>query len=337
LLQAADLDGTTTIVFEEDSVVLSNGDLAKGFVRFDDGFSVPADASVTLSVISPVKGEINLNTTGKIVLSSDLFLASNVTLPSGGVVDGQGNVIFLQGNLTIPRGKKLKIAGNTIIDGQGHELIFEEESTDVVGGVMSIDGPVGTSLTLRNIIIKGLKNYTGSRSIKFGVAANQKLILDNVVVHLVGDYTFTGGKCNVCNGVIISGAHTLNFRSSYDLTIEKNATLMLDIDVIFKYHPEDKKKTHVVMLDQTSILFLNGCTINTPRTQGLVLTKGHVIVDHKSYIDGNSAVRAVQGIIFGDGTEENNVLIDIMPAASLEVNEGILTYNNVDPQVPVGD
>ncbi len=327
---ATDLDGTTNVVFEESSVDLANGDMPKGFVRFDDGFTVSANFSVTLSVIPPVKGAINLNATGKIVLNSDLFLASNVTLPQGGVIDGQGNVIFLQGNLTIPRGKKLKIAGNTVIDGQGHELILASGTANVVGGIILIDGPEGTSLTLRNVNVKGLRNYTGNRGIRFGAAENQALILDNAIVNLSGDFIFTGGALKVHNDAMIVGAHTFTFKSSYDCTIESVSTLMLDLDVIFKYQPEDKQKDHLVMTDNTSRLFLNGCTLNTPRLQAMVLTKGHVIVDHKSYIDGDGDLRAHQGTFFGDGTLANNVFLDIMPGASLEIIDGNLTYDNVD-------
>lgn len=334
MLMAVGFDGTSSIVFESSSVELPGGTLAKGFVRFDDGFSVAAGSSVTLNIIPAVKGAINLNATGKVILDGDLFLASNVTLPQGGVLDGQGNVVFFQGNLTIPRGKRLKITGNTVIDGQGHELIFEDESGSTAGGALLIDGQAETSLTLRNIIVKGLKNYTSGRAIRFGSAENQQLILENAVMHLAGNYSVAGGALTICNDVMFTGAHTFYYRSSYDCTIEKYATLMLDMDVVFRYTPEDKEKNHVVMLDRTSKMYLNGCTINTPHNQGLVLTKGHIIVDHKTRVDGNNAVRDAHGVTLGDGTEANDILVDIMPGASLEVIEGILSYNN--PDVVVG-
>jgi hypothetical protein len=329
-LAGADIDGTSAIIFNDSSVELADGVFCKGFVYFADGFSLPAGASTTLNLIPPIRGAINLNATGTIILGNDLFLASNVTIPNGGIIDGQGNVVFLQGNLTIPRGKKIKIVSDTIIDGQGHELIFEHEARGVIGGVLSMEGAEGTTVTLRNITIKGLANYSSSRSINFGSSINQKLVLDNALLYLRKNFTFVSGMLKIHNEVTISGAHDFIFKSSYDCTIDKMSTLFLDMDVIFKYQPEDKKKNHIVMTDASSVLFLNGSTLNTPHTQGLVLTGGHLIVDHKSHVDGNGALRDVQGITFGDGTVENNIMIDFMPGASLTVFDGIISYNNVD-------
>ncbi len=329
LLGAASIDGTAGVVFAASSVSFADGDIATGFVRFNGGFSVAAGASVSLNVVAPVKGVVDLHSSGKIILNGDVTFASQVTLPNGGVIDGQGNAIFLNGDLTIPRGKTLKIVGDTVIDGQGHELIFEDGATGA-GGMISIAGNAGTTLTLRNVVLKGVKNYSLSRSIKFGSGDNQKLILNNVIMNLAGDFTFSGGGLAIYNDVVFSGAHTFTFRTSYDCTIAKTSTLMLDLDVIFKYWPADRARNHIVMQDRSSRLFLNGCTLDIPRFRGLQFTNGHVIVEHKSYVKSNGSVRDVQGVIWGDGTLEHDVLLDLMPGAALQVDDGIMTYNNQD-------
>ena len=326
----ADIDGTTAVIFNDSATELTDGTVCNGFVYFSNGFALPAGASTILNLIPPVRGAINLNATGTVVLANDLFLGSNVTFPEGGIIDGQGNVVFLQGNLTIPRGKKIKIVSDTIIDGQGHELIFEPEASGVIGGILSIDGAEGTTVALRNITVKGLADYSNSRSIKFGSSIEQKLVLDKAKLYLKKKFTFVGGMLNVHNDGVISGDHDFIFQSSYDCTIDTMSTLLLDMDVVFKYQPADKKKNHIVMTDASSVLFLNGSTLNTPHNQGLVLTRGHMIIDHKSYVDGNGALRDVQGITFGDETARNNIMIDFMPGASLNVVDGIITYNNLE-------
>jgi hypothetical protein len=50
-----------------------------------------------------------LNTPGQLSLEGDLTLASNATLPNGGVIDGQGKAIFLNGNLLFRQNKLLNL------------------------------------------------------------------------------------------------------------------------------------------------------------------------------------------------------------------------------------
>lgn len=327
-------DGTENVFFHATSAVVPNGTEVKGFVRFNAGFSVDAGAVITCNILPPVSGPISLSNNGKIILSGDMVLGSNVTLETSGKIDGNDHVIFLQSDFIIPAGKTLTFVGNTTIDGQGHRLIFEQASGSLQPGRIVIDGNEGTTVTFKNMTIEGVADSsTTRRSIQFvegDIAKMQLLVLDSVCMILRENYTLSGAGMTIMGDSVIQGGKMLTFAASQDLLIKKNASLTFDMDVEFRYSPVDKSKTHLVFEDSSAVLFLNGCILSTLRTQPLILTKGHLIVDHKAYIYGSGANRNGLGVIFGDGNEDNNLLVDIMPGASLEVVDGFLTYDNID-------
>ncbi|KKQ48405.1 MAG: hypothetical protein US69_C0024G0007 [candidate division TM6 bacterium GW2011_GWF2_38_10] len=326
---AVDLfDGTANVIFYAAAQVVPNGTEVKGFVRFDGGMTVASGSEITCNIIPPICGPIGLNNDGKITLSGDMMLGANVTLASGGIIDGNNHVIFLQSDLIIPAGQTLTFVSNTTIDGQGHRLIFAQATNP---GRLVIDGDEDTNVTLKNITIEGIEDTsTTHRSIQFGEAEGQSLTLDTVCMILRENYTFQGGGITIMGDTVIQGNKMFTFAAAQDLLIKKNACFALDMDVEFRYSPSDRSKTHIVFEDSSSVLFLNGCMLSMLRTQPLILTKGHLVIDHKTYIYGSGANRSGLGIIWGDGTNDNNLLVDIMPGASVEVIEGFLTYNNID-------
>jgi hypothetical protein len=93
-MQAAPLNGTAAVVYEASSYAFANGDYARGFVRLNNGCSVPAGSTVNFNILVPVAGDINLNTTGKITLEGDLCLTSSATISTGGIIDGKGECII---------------------------------------------------------------------------------------------------------------------------------------------------------------------------------------------------------------------------------------------------
>ena len=336
--QAVSLNGTTgTSIYQSALYAFANGDFAKGFVCLNSGFSVPVGGTVTMNMLNPISGTINLNGTGGISLDGDITLGSNITIQNGGFIDGQDNTIFLNGDLTIPAGTGFEITSNTVIDGQGHDIVFQDGSA---GAYFWINGPVGTTLTLRNCAIKGLKNYSGGYgSFVFGTSDDQKLVLNGVNLYMAGNYNFSGGYLDVKNKVSLFGInYYFAYNSEYALTIKPDSTLFIDMRTVFTYDPEIKQKHPtngmvarlVVMEDRSSQLYLNGCTIYLPLTEGLVLTKGHLIVDHKTIVYGNGVVcgNYSYGMAFGDGKAANDLMVDIMPGADLQVYEGTLHYGN---------
>lgn len=320
------LDGTTGVsIYQAASYPFANTDFARGFVRLNGGFSVPAASTVNFNVLMPVAGPINLNSSGQITFEGDLALASNATLVTGGILDGQGFSFFLNGDFTIPAGQTLACSSNTVIDGQGHELIL---ASGTPGGQILINGS-GTTLTLRNMILRGLKEYgSGNRGIKFGVNPNQTLILENVEIHLAGHYVFTGGSLGIQGFTSLQGWNTFEYQASHNCTIQQDSTLFIDMHTGFSYKPSDLNDQHLVMTDSTSRLFLNGCTLSVPPSTGLFLTKGHLIVDHNTTFFGSGASQILEGIVFGDGVTSDDLNIDIMPAGNINLNSAFLTYAN---------
>jgi hypothetical protein len=325
-LEAANLDGRTgTSIYQSTQWAPSGGDFARGFVCLDAGFVIPASVSINLNVLMPVSGNIDLGGTGKFILEGDLTLASGAAIVQGGLVDGQDKTIFLKNDLIIPAGESITFVSNTVIDGQGHEIIFEE------GSYFKIDGLPSTNLTLKNCILRGVQDYDSGKSIVFGTSFDQNLVLNNIVLNLKSDFTFDGGGLVIENLVRVKGQYWFfYFDSEYDLNIRQDSTLFLDTNVIFAYTPADNSPRHLIMEDDSSELFFNGCLIYLPDTNGLQLIKGHLLIDHKTELYSSGSEKKALAMTWGDGINADNLSVDIFPGANFDVTSGGLIYANKD-------
>ena len=339
-VSATNLDGTTSIPFcliYQTSPYTSfavSGDHSRGYVAFKDGFSVPVGGVVGIGVLMPVAGQINLNTTGQITLESDLMLASGASFAAGGgKIDGQGKAIFLSDNLTLPAATVLEFAGDTIIDGCNHELVL---TSGAPGAQLYVNGPAGTTLKLRNMVLRGVRDYTGGvHAISFGTSANQTLELENVILHLGNTFTFIGGKLSIRGDVMVVGAHSFVYRAAYDCTINNDSMFAFDIFSTFNYQPSDGKDTHLVFPSVTARLLLNQATLFTPRLIGLKLTKGHLIVENTSTLGSDYPITPGSPVMFdekliqmGDGTNANEFTVTYLAGAHLEINATMLKNRN---------
>lgn len=220
---------------------------------------------------------------------------------------------------------------DTVIVGHGFDIIFEDE------GCFKVDGPAGTTLTLRNCNVKGVSDYdSGNSSIMFGAAADQALILNDVVFNLADDFEFSGGGLGIKNKVEIKGFNKVFYYSSVDdIYINNASTLLFDLHVIFAYIPSDSDRNHIIMESDTSNLFLNGCIIDQGDASlgdasGLELTGGHLIVDHIVKLYNSGKQDNYWSLTLGDKTTSSNLKIDILPSANFDVVSGKLSYANVD-------
>jgi hypothetical protein len=328
--RAVPLDGTTTLKYQAANYPFANGDFARGFVRLNAGFSVPAGATVNFNILTPVAGPINLNNTGQIRLEGDLTLTSSVKLSNGGKIAGQGNTIFLGGDLIVPAGKTLEFTSSTVIDGQGHMLMLS------TGSRLYVNGPAGTKLTLRNMSLHGVCDYNGIPSIDFA-NANQNLTLISMKMFLLKDFSLWSGTLDIYDNVEIYGYYdpTLYpalqpmlfvYYSPKDIVIHSKATLYLDMTVGFFYTPLDGSNDHFKFIAPSSRLFLNGCALFTPEDIGLKLLKGHLIVDHKTTLQSDG--RDVVAFHIGNQVPTQDAVIDILPGAQLELEDAFLSYRN---------
>ena len=262
-----------------------------------------------------------INPAGSVIeIFNDVRFSSDTTIESSGFLSPHGNAFILGGDLIMPDGVDVHFTTSGIIDGQGHNLIFGENSK------LTLDNYI--TLTLRNIHLRNLKNYgDGSSSISVKRSWKAQVALQNSSLCLDSDFTFSLGQLYIHGDVEISGTHKFIYTSTHAARIEKFSSWNFDNNSTFSYAPASDNRNLIIMADETSVLFLNGATIESTTT-GLQLTNGILIVDHKSYLE-NSATSISQAIAFGDGNSNHNLKIEILPGASLDLKSGIIDYKNV--------
>jgi hypothetical protein len=124
----------------------------------------------------------------------------------------------------------------------------------------------------------------------------------------------------------ISGFHGFNFESS--LTFSVSRTVMLDTGITFSYSPANNRRD-LIYMDDSSILYLNGCTVKATTT-GMILKTGTLVIDGQNEMYNDGAVSLSQGIMFGDGYASRDLDIEVLPGASLTLMSGKLIYANVN-------
>ena len=103
--------------------------------------------------------------------------------------------------------------------------------------------------------------------------------------------------------------------------------MIVDKDAIFSYEPVTANRDLIQLTNSSSELTLRGATLHSTTT-GIRLTKGIVTVDYKSTIASDGQVES-NGISFGNGTQSvNNVKIQILPAATMDIVGGCVVYND---------
>jgi len=263
--------------------VFSHNDIAQGFVRLNDGFTVMPHSCVTMDTVFTVSGGIDLRETSTIRMLKDLEFDSGVTLTTGGNIDGRGHTLILNGDFRIPAGKVLHFNGDTIINACGHEIVIGENAE------MFVDTNV--TLTIANAVLKTTRNAPTYPALRCG-ALTSKLALDNVTFAPVGDFLFEKGQLFVHNDVLVTGTSAFVYNSPVPSFITKNSCLYLDHAVTFSMAPATftdapftLKNTYtdnnfIRMADETSVLYLNGCALQTTNT-GWRLTTGTVSIDDR--------------------------------------------------------
>jgi WD40 repeat protein len=257
-------------------------DAATGFVRLDNGFTVSADACVTLDLLFSVSGALDLRETGTMKLLKDLVLDSGTTFSSGGNIKGYGHTIVLNGNLTIPSGKVVHINGNTTIDGQGNQL--------TIGSNAQIFVDTDVTLTLCNMTITNQQHSPTFPPIRCA-ALTSKLALNDVVFTPIGDFLFPQGQLFIHDDVMVTGTSAFIYTSPVPSFITSGACWYFGTNTTFSVAPSTftdasyslrttyTNNNFIKMADTTSMLYLDGCNLFTTPT-GCRFTKGTIILDN---------------------------------------------------------
>jgi len=282
---------------------------AYGQICFKNGFTVTSTHSIVLDITGPVFGALELNETGTIQLRSDLVLGSTASFPSGGCIDGLGNSLVLTGSLVISPHKTLRITSDSIIDGEGNTLYFDEHSNIVIDH--------GVTLTLRNLRVKNKRNNSVNPII-CPISFGSKLALQKVDLRLRDDFIFGQGQLFIHDDVIVSGTSKFIYGSSCPCYIDQASRWVFDRGSTFYFAPSTNDNTLIKMRDRSSCMMFDGSTLLTTDT-GLRLTKGTLLLDNKVILN-SAGVTLSNGIIFGDSSKLNHDLnVKVLGGAYVQI------------------
>lgn len=175
---------------------------------------------------------------------SDISLVFNSNVN----VDAQ---LYFQGNCKINgRGKLLNMQprGRLIVR-PGANLVFEDVEIESLGD-------------------SGIQCLTDAASITFR----------NSIIELTSNYTFSHGSILFNEDVMITGTSQFNYTSALASTIASQGMLYFGLGTTFSYSPRLARRDLLYMTDNTSTLYLDGCTLHSTRT-GLQLSTGSLIID----------------------------------------------------------
>lgn len=311
-VSATKIDGTTAVVlkttpydFTGDSGAIG----ADGAVWFQEGFILHGSNDTEIDVAFPVNGAISLNS-GTLSLLHDVRLGSDVTIAGTGSIkgnDAEDRTIYLGNDLTYST-NTLTVATSTIIDGENHHF------TLAAGGTLSV--VAGKTLTLKNM------DLIFEDDVTLTMGAGSTLILDNVRWHLEDDFTFSAGALEFKKQCSIDAPSqtVFTYSSSSALTINKNSFLTLENGLIYK----QTSSAPFTFVDATAKLKLQGATFwHALASNTLELKTGTLWVEHHSYMKTSET-----GCIINLGHATQDLSIEFMPAASLDISAGSVTYAN---------
>lgn len=206
------------------------------------------------------------------------------------------------------------VQGNCVFNGHGNRMAFGDES------LLTLDA--GASLLCQSLTMTTLSTS------KFIMAdTTSSISLQDVRVALDDDWTFTQGFLTFLDEVVITGTTTFTYASSRQAIIESEATLVMDGGLTFSYDPPSATGNLFSFRDETSVWCVDDVTWHTTTT-GLALTKGTLKILSDLRIESEAGT-AAEGVKFGNGSASDNVTIEILPGAGLDVVSGYVVYDNV--------
>jgi hypothetical protein len=236
-LGPGDLDGRITPIVVDQAYTFSDGNFARGFVSFQQGFTVPAGARVRMGVTEVINGPLYLNNTGKLILESPLILGlatdnfeNNIIFPDAGGTEGA--IYFTQGLAWFNFHQYLTFHQNMILDFNGKSLIFN----DISGrGGFFMDSSVGRRMKVQNANIFEMAtgpDYADFRFAPTSTTTNEHtLFFDNVDCHINDqgfslenanmevDHDVSFGTKSIVGSILLSSITQLSlFYSSLKLT-----------------------------------------------------------------------------------------------------------------------
>lgn len=341
VIYAANIGSNTAPTRFTTQQTANNGDVFAAFAGLVAGFALASNlVTATFTSFFSVLGNIDLRG-GTLVLTQDLIMSNVSAITTMGNITGNGCMLQLSATATtVPttllapnsftmtnlemaldndttlNSTTLTFNGSSTIDGRGNML--------TLGGTAAIVAGASSTLTLRNMVIKGvtgnnIRNANTTGTINF----------ENVQLILSGTFTFSQGVFTVLQDVFFTGnTQTFIHTSTQISTILDSSTLFIDETVTFSYAPSVALKDRLQFTNNSSALALNSGTLQVS-SAGMLLTKGELLVDGASSLvsDATTVSNAIQ---FGDGVSSaNNCQIIMSPGASLDLVRGYVAMDNV--------
>jgi len=242
----------------------------------------------------------------------DNFDPALLSLTSGSIIFGDGTRLKLSDNI-FSQNYTMTFAGLTTIDGGGHD--FNISSLD-----RAMDVLPGATLQICNARITGLGGAgdSGTNNLRC-IGPDSTLTLTNCSLVLDNNFSFTQGVFDIYDDVVLTGNKyvTFAYQSPQNLTIYTDSKLTLDRKLTFSYDSVSASKQKLVMQDESSVLYLNGCTLYSTRT-GLQLEGGTVIVEDLITIRNEAQVEA-EAMVF-----KHTLTVDVLAGATFDLADGIV-------------
>jgi len=170
---------------------------------------------------------------------------------------------------TITSDKSIFGNGNKIVLGPNGEIVLDGT---VKGG--------GVTVQFDNLSIDGIHDYNVRC-----IDDDSTISLDDVMISMDADYTFTKGAITVAGNCIVDGGWTkFLYQSTQPLTIGLNAELKFVPHAIFEY--DTSPNTLLQMTSGTSVLYLNNATLLA--TQPLAFSTGVLSTEGLAIVQGDA-------------------------------------------------
>ena len=254
------LDGRNTAIVVDTHYTFTNFEWARGFVKFKNGFDVPANGTIFLGVYTEVSGQmVFLNNRSTIILEDTLSIDKASGFSGSGFIKTNNHWIYYRDNMSV--NSPLFITDQLIMDGLSRGILtFNTGST-----------PTFTLLNSNNIYL--FNSYIQSIFIStdpfsFRVANRTCTLQDITLSGRLGtfDTLFIANKCSFGGrNQTFTYGNRVNIYANSELTIRKGCTLNTPL---------------VAFFDSLATLIL----INATATTNALQATGQIIVQGKSRI-----------------------------------------------------
>ncbi len=280
-----------------------------GFAFMESGFALEsATTSCTHQCFVSVSGNIYLNG-GRFTLRNDFVMTGTPTIVNGGLIEANKCSIILPRNVsnfdlpsvnTFPLRIKdgsivcnsdisikapIQIIGSCRINGRGKRLSFFNSSSNFIirsGASLLIE-----DAELLNIFDSSIRCLDDRGTVT----------IRNCLLSLANNFSFSRGSILFEEDVVFTGTNKFNYTTRLASTISSQSLIKFDFGTTFSYAPQRSRGDLLYMIDETSIMYLNGCSLFSTRT-GLQLSQGTLIIENRVTMSSDAKFNA-EGLRLG--------------------------------------